>query len=110
MLRTTITRNCMTRIRTPQFCQSFATTRQSWSEGDTGAVRPGGIAVSDPFNRREQVLENMYFKQHEMENIQKMKEKLAAQRKHLDEVESHLNDMEAAAIQAAQAKAAADNK
>ncbi|KIW32075.1 uncharacterized protein PV07_03649 [Cladophialophora immunda] len=101
MLRTSIPRSCMTRIRTPQFCQSFATTRQSWSEGDTGAVRPGGVAVSDPFNRREQVLENMYFKQHEIENIRKMREKLAAQRKHLDEVESHLNEMEEAAKAAA---------
>lgn len=35
-------------------------------------------------------------------SIQKMKEKLAAQRKHLDEVESHLNDMERAAKTAAQ--------
>ncbi|KAH0844837.1 hypothetical protein AYO21_05829 [Fonsecaea monophora] len=105
MLRTTIPRSCMTRIRTPQFCQSFVTVRPNWSEGDTGSIRAGGVAASDSFNRREQVLENMYFKQHEIENIRKMREKLLAQRKHLDEVESHLNEMEAAAI-----KKAADQK
>ncbi|EXJ58725.1 hypothetical protein A1O7_06154 [Cladophialophora yegresii CBS 114405] len=62
-------RICATRIRTPQFCQSqaqtFVTSRPFLSAGDTGAVRQGGTAAS--FNRREQVLENMYFKQHEME-------------------------------------------
>jgi len=86
----------MSRIRTPAFCQSFSTSRPRLSAGDTGAVRPGGVASSDTFNRREQVLENMYFKQHEMENIKKIREKLAAQRKHLDEVENQLNEMEKA--------------
>ncbi|EHY59118.1 hypothetical protein ABEF95_012434 [Exophiala dermatitidis] len=101
MMRTTIPRACMTRIRTPAFCQSFVTSHPMWSEGDTGAIRPGGVASSDTFNRREQALENMYFKQHELENIKKMREKLLAQRKQLDEVESHLNEMEQAATQRA---------
>jgi len=91
----------MSRIRTPAFCQSFVTTRPLLSEGDTGSIRAGGVASGDSFNRREQALENMYFKQHEVENIRKMKEKLLAQRKHLDEVESQLNQME----QDAQARA-----
>ncbi|EXJ81116.1 hypothetical protein A1O3_07404 [Capronia epimyces CBS 606.96] len=74
------------------------------SEGDTGAVRAGGVASGDSFNRREQALENVYFRQHELDNIKKMKEKLAAQRKHLDEVESHLIEMEQAASQRAAAE------
>jgi len=41
----------------------------------------------------------MYFKQHEMENIRKIRDKLASQRKQLDEVESHLDEMEKAATQ-----------
>jgi len=73
-------------------------------EGATGAVRSGGVASGDSFNRREQVLENMYFKQHEVENIKKMREKLLAQRKHLDEVESHLDEMEKAAQAQVQAQ------
>ncbi|ETI22307.1 hypothetical protein G647_06381 [Cladophialophora carrionii CBS 160.54] len=99
-------RICATRIRTPQFCQSqtFVTSRPFLSAGDTGAVRQGGVAASDSFNRREQVLENMYFKQHEMENIRKIREKLASQRKQLDEVESHLDEMEKAATQSQQTK------
>jgi len=94
-------RICGTRIRTPQFCQSqtFVTSQQRLNEGDTGGVRQGGAASSDSFNRREQVLENMYFKQHEMENIRKIREKLASQRIQLDEVESHLDEMEKAAKQ-----------
>ncbi|EXJ90650.1 hypothetical protein A1O1_03754 [Capronia coronata CBS 617.96] len=104
MMRTTIPRVCMSRIRTPAFCQSFVTSRPMWGEGDTGAIRPGGAATSDTFNRREQALENMYFKQHEIENLKKMREKLAIQRKQLDEVESHLNDLEQAASQRAAAE------
>ncbi|KIW67291.1 hypothetical protein PV04_06556 [Phialophora macrospora] len=101
MLRTRMPRLCATRIRTPQFCQAqtFVTSRPFLSEGDTGAIRPGGSAASDTFNRREQALENMYFKQHELENIRKMREKLASQRKQLDEVESHLDEMEKAATE-----------
>ncbi|KIX02596.1 uncharacterized protein Z518_08537 [Rhinocladiella mackenziei CBS 650.93] len=102
MIRTTMPRAYTTRITTPAFCQSFVTSRPRFSEGDTGAVRSGGVAAGDSFIRREQAIENMYFKQHEMENIKKMREKLMAQRKHLDEVESHLNEMEKAAAAAQQ--------
>ncbi|RVX74444.1 hypothetical protein B0A52_01570 [Exophiala mesophila] len=94
MMRTRMPTACMTRIRTPAFCQSFSSGRPKLSEGDTGAIRSGGIAAGDTFSRREHVIEDLYVKQHEMENIKKLREKLAAQRKHLDEVEHHIDEME----------------
>lgn len=44
MLRTSIARAGMSRIRSPAFCQSFVTSHPMKAEGDTGALRSGGIA------------------------------------------------------------------
>lgn len=104
MIRTRIQTACRSSIKTPAFCQSFSSARPSLREGDTGGVRSGGIAAADTFNRREHVIEDLYVKQHELENIKKLREKLAAQRKHLDEVENHINEMEKAAVEKVEAK------
>ncbi|KAI1627917.1 mitochondrial ATPase inhibitor, IATP-domain-containing protein [Exophiala viscosa] len=87
----------MSRITTPAFCQSFVTSHPIRAEGDTGAMRSGGVAAGDSFIRREQAMENVWVRQHEVENIQKMRERLEAQRKQLDQFESHLEEMEKAA-------------
>ncbi|KEF59237.1 uncharacterized protein A1O9_04081 [Exophiala aquamarina CBS 119918] len=104
MIRTRIHSACRSSIRTPAFCQSFSSARPSLREGDTGAIRPGGVAASDTFSRREHVIEDLYVKQHELENIRKLREKLAAQRKHLDEVEEHINEMEKTAVEKTESK------
>ncbi|KAL6244447.1 hypothetical protein RBB50_008689 [Rhinocladiella similis] len=67
------------------------------AEGDTGAMRSGGIAAGDSFTRREQSIENVWFRQHEVDNIKKMREKLLAQKKQLADFEQHLDEMEQAA-------------
>ncbi|KAK5467163.1 hypothetical protein LTS15_000134 [Exophiala xenobiotica] len=71
--------------------------RPLWSEGDTGAVRSGGMAAGDSFTRREQSIENVWFRQHEIENIKQMRQKLNAQKKQLADFETHLDEMEKAA-------------
>ncbi|KAI9867531.1 MAG: hypothetical protein M1823_009114 [Watsoniomyces obsoletus] len=64
------------------------------AEGDTGSTRSGGSASSDAFTRREQASENKFIREKEMESLRKLKEKLAAQRKHLDELDSHIKELE----------------
>jgi len=64
------------------------------AEGDTGSVRSGGSASGDSFQKREQANENMFIRQKEMESLKKLKEKLALQRKHLDELDSHIAELE----------------
>jgi len=41
-------------------------------------------------------MENMFIRQKELEHFKKLREKLAEQRKHLDDVESHIEEMEKA--------------
>ncbi|KAK6338986.1 hypothetical protein TWF696_009782 [Orbilia brochopaga] len=67
---------------------------RGYSEGDTGAIRPGGDAAGDSFTRREKAAEDYYIKQREKERITKLREKLAEQRKHLDSLEEDIKELE----------------
>ncbi|KIW89029.1 uncharacterized protein Z519_10514 [Cladophialophora bantiana CBS 173.52] len=100
--------------------RSFSITAIRASEGDTGAPRYGGSAAGDAFTRREQASETKFIREKEMErcvpvfgvekerfdtlrliyeydlhnSLRKLKEKLAQQRKHLDELDAHIQELE----------------
>jgi len=48
----------------------------------------------DSFTKREQASENMFIREREMETLRQLKQKLQAQRKHLDELDAHIADLE----------------
>ncbi|RMD41552.1 hypothetical protein DV735_g3557, partial [Chaetothyriales sp. CBS 134920] len=79
----------------PSLTRSFAATAFRAGAGDLGGVRSGGSASSDAFNRREQASENKFIREKELESLRKLKEKLAIQRKHLDELDKHIEELEA---------------
>ncbi|OAP58954.1 hypothetical protein AYL99_06251 [Fonsecaea erecta] len=100
----------------PSVRRSFSITAVRASEGDTGAPRYGGSAAGDAFTRREQASETKFIREKEMEryfpleqkvfckwltcafasnnSLRKLKEKLAQQRKHLDELDEHIQELE----------------
>ncbi|RMZ89148.1 hypothetical protein DV736_g3636, partial [Chaetothyriales sp. CBS 134916] len=78
----------------PSLKRSFTITGLRAAEGDVGGVRSGGSASSDAFSRREQASENKFIREKELESLKKLKEKLAVQRKHLDELDKHIEELE----------------
>ncbi|KEF62296.1 uncharacterized protein A1O9_00268 [Exophiala aquamarina CBS 119918] len=78
----------------PAVRRSFSSVAMRAAEGDTGATRPGGVASSDAFTRREQASEAKYIRDKELESIKKLKEKLEAQREHLNKLDQHIKEME----------------
>ncbi|UZJ54231.1 hypothetical protein CBS101457_003551 [Exobasidium rhododendri] len=46
------------------------------------------------FGKREQAQENQYIQQQNADKLKKLREKLAAQRQHLDDVDAAINDLE----------------
>ncbi|KAK5075921.1 hypothetical protein LTR24_009763 [Lithohypha guttulata] len=83
MLRTQIVKLTRAPIR------SFSVAAIRPAEGDTGGVRSGGSATS-----REAASENKFIREREMETLRQLKEKLKAQRKHLDDLDAHITDLE----------------
>ncbi|EHY55356.1 ATPase inhibitor [Exophiala dermatitidis] len=78
----------------PSVRRSFSVAAIRASEGDTGGIRSGGLAAGDSWTRREQASETKFIREKEMESLRKLKEKLAQQRKHLDELDQHIKDLE----------------
>ncbi|KAI1619876.1 hypothetical protein EDD37DRAFT_654436 [Exophiala viscosa] len=100
---------------TPSVQRSFSVAAIRAAEGDTGAPRSGGVAGGDAWTKREQANETKFIREKEMERyaffmlgptlpeairssktlvLRKLKEKLQQQRKHLDELETHIKDLE----------------
>jgi len=79
---------------TPSFKRQFTVTALRAAEGDTGGTRPGGAAQADSWNKREQASENKFIRDKEMESLKKLKAKLQDQRKHLDELDQHIKELE----------------
>ncbi|RMZ82144.1 hypothetical protein DV738_g1883, partial [Chaetothyriales sp. CBS 135597] len=77
----------------PSLTRTFAATAFRAGDGDLGGVRSSGS--SDAFTRREQASENKFIREKELESLRKLKEKLAVQRKHLDELDKHIEELEA---------------
>ncbi|KAF2758598.1 hypothetical protein EJ05DRAFT_510504 [Pseudovirgaria hyperparasitica] len=71
----------------------FSTSLRTMAEGDTGAVRPGGSAQSDAFNKREKAAEDQYIRQEELEKIKQIREKISKEREHIDQLDKTLQDL-----------------
>ncbi|KAF3907591.1 hypothetical protein AA313_de0203964 [Arthrobotrys entomopaga] len=93
-LRLALTRTVARLPRTTAAAFRPATTslimNRGYTEGATGGMRSGGSASGDSFTRREEAAENLYIKQREKERITALRAKLAAQRKHLDDLEEDM--------------------
>ncbi|KAI4106001.1 MAG: hypothetical protein L6R37_002462 [Teloschistes peruensis] len=62
------------------------------AEGDTGGVRAGGQAQADAFSKREQAGEDFYVREKELEKLQALKQKIAEHKKHLEELDKHVEE------------------
>ncbi|KAJ5988663.1 hypothetical protein N7481_003873 [Penicillium waksmanii] len=81
------------RATAPAALRSFATTPAIMGAGDTGAPKPRGfLAEKDQFQRREAAQEGLWIKQQEREKLEALRTKLKEQRKHMDELDKHLED------------------
>jgi len=78
----------------PSIQRSFSAAALRAGEGDTGGTRSGGVASGDSWTKREQANETKYIRDKEMESLRKLKEKLSQQRKHLDELDQHIKELE----------------
>ncbi|EPS43181.1 hypothetical protein H072_2824 [Dactylellina haptotyla CBS 200.50] len=97
-LRIALTRTVARLPRTTAFRPATSLImNRGYTEGATGGVRSGGVAASDQFSRREKAQEDLYIMQREKERIAKLKEKLQAQRKHLDDLAADIEELEKAA-------------
>lgn len=63
--------------------------------GDTGSgsSRPSGERAGDAFTRREAASEELYIRQEEKAKLMAIREKLAAQKKHIEELDRHIQDL-----------------
>ncbi|KMU80187.1 hypothetical protein CISG_08295 [Coccidioides immitis RMSCC 3703] len=78
MLRLSIARAAQA-SRLPAY-RSFSIAAARMGEGDTGAVRPGGVQSGDAWTKKESAQENMFIRQQEIEKLRALKEKLKQQR------------------------------
>ncbi|KAF3929836.1 hypothetical protein ABW20_dc0106338 [Dactylellina cionopaga] len=97
-LRTALTRTVTSLARATTFRPATSVImNRAYTEGATGGIRPGGTyhrINSDSFTRREKAQEDYYIRQREKERLGKLREKLAAQRKHLDDLEEDIKELE----------------
>ncbi|CAI7652444.1 unnamed protein product [Penicillium bialowiezense] len=73
------------------FVRTFSVAPAVMSAGDLGSAKPRGfMAEKDSFTKREAAHEGIYIKQLEMEKVERLRQKLKEQRKHMDELDKHL--------------------
>ncbi|KAJ5986259.1 hypothetical protein N7451_010624 [Penicillium sp. IBT 35674x] len=93
MLRQSIIRPAATATRALQY-RSFSVAVPRMGEGDT--PRASGVPTSgDAFTKREAAQESMYIREKELEKLSKLKKQIAEQRKHLDDLEGHIDSLTA---------------
>ncbi|CAG8974161.1 hypothetical protein HYALB_00002800 [Hymenoscyphus albidus] len=73
--------------------RAFSITTRAMAAGDTGAVRPGGSAQGDAFNKREKANEDYAIREREKEKLLELRKKLAEQQGHLKKLEEHLDEL-----------------
>ncbi|KAJ5609749.1 hypothetical protein N7528_010316 [Penicillium herquei] len=74
--------------------RSFSVAVPRMGEGDTGAPRAGaGGSSGDSFTKREAAQEAMYIREKEIEKLHKLKKQIGDQRKHLDDLEDHIDKL-----------------
>jgi hypothetical protein len=59
----------------------------------SGASRPTGSAGGDAFTKREAASEELYIRQEEKAKLLAIKEKLKQQRKHMEDLDKHIDDV-----------------
>jgi ATPase inhibitor, mitochondrial len=74
--------------------RTFFFTSRRQAEGDVGALRAGGQAYSDAFNRREKAAEDMYVREREKTILALLREKVAKQEQILAKDKAMLAEME----------------
>lgn len=91
MLRTNVTRNV--RLFAPR--RLLSTTPRVMAGGDTGSgfSRASGERAGDAFTRREAASEELYIKREERAKLLAIREKLAEQKKHIEELDRHIQDL-----------------
>ncbi|KAJ5287703.1 hypothetical protein N7478_003389 [Penicillium angulare] len=93
MLRQSIVRPVATANRA-LLQRSFSVAVPRLGAGDTGAPRTtGGSTSGDSFTKREAAQEAMYIREKELEKLHKLKGQIGEQRKHLDDLEAHINKL-----------------
>ncbi|KAJ5503698.1 ATPase inhibitor IATP mitochondria [Penicillium fimorum] len=76
----------------PALLRSLSTTPRIMGAGDLGAPKSGLMAEKDSFARREAAHEAMYIREKEMEKLERLKAKVKEQRKHMDELDKHIEE------------------
>ena len=74
--------------------RSMTVSLRSLAEGDVGALRHGGQAASDAFNRREKAAEDMYIREREKVILSLLREKVVKQEEILAKDRAMLAAME----------------
>ncbi|KAF8474249.1 mitochondrial ATPase inhibitor, IATP-domain-containing protein [Kalaharituber pfeilii] len=95
MLRTSIIRSASI-IRAQRFAPAVLSARyMTTGEGATGAgyARPTGEAGGDSFTKREKAVEDYYIRQKEKEKLIELRDKLRQQKKHLDDLDAHIEEL-----------------
>ncbi|KAJ5523266.1 hypothetical protein N7513_012810 [Penicillium frequentans] len=95
MLRQSIIRPAAIATRALQY-RSFSVAVPRMGEGDSSTPRASGVPTSgDAFTKREAAQESMYIREKELEKLSKLKKQIAEQRKHLDDLEGHIDNLTA---------------
>lgn len=76
----------------PSSTRAITTSAVRMGAGDTGAPRAGGAAQGDAFTKREQASEDYAIRQREIEKLKALKEKVAAHKQHLDELDKNIDE------------------
>ncbi|OAA61212.1 ATPase inhibitor, IATP, mitochondria [Niveomyces insectorum RCEF 264] len=71
--------------------RTFATSAVRMSEGDTGA--PPKTGQADAFQKRERASEDFAIRQREKEKLQQLKQRLAEQQAHLNQLAEHIDEL-----------------
>ncbi|KAJ6152905.1 hypothetical protein N7497_007224 [Penicillium chrysogenum] len=77
------------------FTRSFSVAVPRMGEGDTGAPALTVVPLpgNDAFTKREAAQESLYIREKELEKLAQLKKKINEQRKHLDELETHIDGL-----------------
>ncbi|CAO2657961.1 Nn.00g072210.m01.CDS01 [Neocucurbitaria sp. VM-36] len=91
MLRTSIIKSARA-LAAPRY---FSTSTLRMTAGATGsaASRATGSQGGDSWTKRETAAEELYIRQEEKAKLLALKEKVKAQRAHLDDLEKHIDDV-----------------
>ncbi|KAJ5823831.1 hypothetical protein N7447_006171 [Penicillium robsamsonii] len=76
----------------PALLRSLSTTPRIMGAGDLGSTKSGFMAEKDAFARREAAHEAMYIREKEMEKLERLKAKVREQRKHMNELDKHIDE------------------